>query len=35
MAQTFYMSGVTLIVQYLTNLGIIATGGTLNTYLGG
>lgn len=35
MAQTFYMSGVSLITQYLTNIGIIATGGQLNTYVGG
>lgn len=30
-----YMSGVSLIVQYLTNLGILAQAAQLNTYVGG
>lgn len=32
---TYYMSGVSLIVQYLTNLGIMAAGGQVTTYVGG
>ena len=35
MATTLYMSGVSLIVQYLTNLGVLAQGGQLTTYVGG
>lgn len=32
---TLYMSPITMIVQYLTNLGILAQGGTIQTYVGG
>lgn len=35
MATTYYMSGISLIVQYLTNLGLLAAGGQVNTYVGG
>lgn len=35
MAQTVYMSGISLIVQYLTNIGVLAQGATLATYVGG
>jgi hypothetical protein len=35
MATTYYLSGISLIVQYLTNLGLLAQGATLNTYVGG
>lgn len=35
MATTLYMSPISLIVQYLTQLGLLAAGGTLNTYVGG
>lgn len=32
---TLYLSPVSIIVQYLTNLGLLAQGGTLNTYVAG
>jgi hypothetical protein len=32
---TYYLSGISLIVQYLTNLGIMASGGQVTTYVGG
>jgi hypothetical protein len=32
---TYYMSGVSLVLQYLTNLGLLAAGGQLNTYAAG
>lgn len=35
MATTYYLSPVTLIVQYLTNLGVMAAGAQINTYLAG
>jgi hypothetical protein len=35
MATTYYMSGISLIVQYLTNIGVLAAGGFLYTYEGG
>lgn len=35
MATTLYMSPITMIVQYMTNLGLLAAGGTVNTYVGG
>lgn len=34
-ATVYYMSPISLIVQWLTNLGIIAAGGQLNTYQAG
>jgi hypothetical protein len=35
MASTYYMSAISLIVQYLTNLGLIAAGGQVYTYEAG
>lgn len=35
MATTYYLSPITLIVQYLTNVGQVAAGGTIQTYLAG
>lgn len=35
MPATFYLSPITMIAQYLSNLGIMAQGGQLSTYLGG
>ncbi len=35
MAQTLYLSPITMIVQYLTNLGLMAAGGSVSTYVGG
>jgi hypothetical protein len=35
MATTYYMSPITMIVQYFTNLGIIAPGALIYTYVGG
>lgn len=32
---TLYLSPVSIIVQYLTNLGLMAAGGQVNTYVGG
>lgn len=35
MATTYYMSAISLIVQYLTNVGVIAAGGKVYTYEAG
>lgn len=35
MATPVYLSPISLIVQYLTNIGVLAAGGTLNTYVAG
>jgi hypothetical protein len=35
MAQTLYLSPITLIVQYLTNIGVLAAGGQVSTYVAG
>ena len=32
---TYYMSGISLVLQYLTNVGIVNAGGFVNTYVGG
>lgn len=32
---TYYMSGISLIIQYLTNLGLMAAGGSVTTNVGG
>lgn len=34
-ATTYYLSAISLIVQYLNNLGLMAAGGSVQTYLGG
>lgn len=33
--QTVYLSAISLIIQYLNNLGLMAAGGQVNTYVGG
>lgn len=35
MAATLYLSPVSLIIQYLNNLGLLAAGGQVNTYVAG
>ena len=35
MATQVYMSGISLVIQYFTNLGLLANGGTVTTYEGG
>jgi len=35
MATTLYLSPLTLLVQYFTNLGVIASGATITTYVAG
>ena len=35
MATTYYQNPISLIVQYLTNIGVVAAGGLLYTYSGG
>jgi hypothetical protein len=32
---TYYLSGISLVLQYLTNLGLMAAGGQVYTYVGG